>query len=252
MANIIRCKLPDGIHRFKPFTVADYRDFLLVRNDMLSKEIKEQKELVNELAADYFSEYPETWQQYIFLNVFTGSIGKTKIPIVYDCPKCGKTHKRIFNLEQEPLSDPILEINEITSVHFKFPEVNSENLQELVLQNIKGVTHDEKFYEWSSLDEQTKENIIDSIDFESFEKLIKNLKPIHFQLKLKCCGNESKIVYDDLHSVFNLLINPDEVFSFYEINHILIKNKYDQQAVMNMIPIERSMALSLIERDNKK
>jgi hypothetical protein len=45
MANIIRCKLPDGIHRFKPFTVADYRDFLLVRNDMLSKEIKEQKDI---------------------------------------------------------------------------------------------------------------------------------------------------------------------------------------------------------------
>ena len=34
MANIIRCKLPDGVHRFKPFTVEDYRDFLLVRNDI--------------------------------------------------------------------------------------------------------------------------------------------------------------------------------------------------------------------------
>ena len=252
MANIIRCKLPDGVHRFKPFTVADYRDFLLVRNDMVNKDVHEQSELVNELAEDYFGEYPESWRQYIFLNVFTGSIGKTKIPIVYDCPTCGKTHKRIFNISQDPLENPSLKLNDDTTLKFKFPETINDRLDELIIENLYEVEHQGKTYNWADLSTETKENIIDSIDFESLEELIKNLKPIHFQLRLKCCGPETKLVYDDLHSVFNLLINPDEVFSFYEINHILVKNKYDLQSVMNMIPIERSIALSLIEKDNKQ
>ncbi|MGZ7259794.1 T4 family baseplate hub assembly chaperone, partial [Streptococcus pyogenes] len=51
MANIIRCVLPDGVHRFKPFTVADYRDFLLVRNDMQHKTYEEQKVIIKELLA---------------------------------------------------------------------------------------------------------------------------------------------------------------------------------------------------------
>lgn len=56
MANIIRCKLPDGVHRFKPFTVADYRDFLLVRNDIEHRSPQEQKEIIADLIDDYFGE----------------------------------------------------------------------------------------------------------------------------------------------------------------------------------------------------
>ena len=43
MANIVRCELPDGVQRFKPFTVEDYRDLLLVRNDMNTKSEEDQK-----------------------------------------------------------------------------------------------------------------------------------------------------------------------------------------------------------------
>lgn len=53
MANIVRCEMPDGVHRFKPFTVADYRDLLLVRNDMNNKPVEEQKQLLDELLEDY-------------------------------------------------------------------------------------------------------------------------------------------------------------------------------------------------------
>lgn len=56
MANIIRCKLPDGVHRFKPFTVEDYRDFLLVRNDIEHRSSQEQKEIITDLIDDYFGE----------------------------------------------------------------------------------------------------------------------------------------------------------------------------------------------------
>jgi hypothetical protein len=68
---------------------------------------------------------------------------------------------------------------------------------------------------------------------------------------LSCC-ERTTLVYDNLESIFNLLINPDEVFPFYEINHILTKNNYSLDAVMNMLPAERSIVLKLIEKDNKK
>lgn len=252
MANIIRCKLPDGIHRFKPFTVADYRDFLLVRNDMISKSDEEQKNIINELAADYFGEYAETIQKYIFLHVFTGSIGKTKIPVTFECPTCGKVHKRLFNLStEEGLNNPTIPISDNVKLGFKFPTVECSDSGKLVLNSIDTVEFNDTVYKWADIAEESKMAIIDMIDIDKFEQIVKSLKPLYFELKLKCCS-EHTIIYDDLNSIFNLLINPDEVFPFYEINHILVKNNYDMTAIMNMLPSERSIALALIERDNKK
>ena len=250
MANIIRCVLPDGVHRFKPFKVSDYRDFLLVRNDMLTKSEEIQIDLIDELAGDYFGEYPKSWQSYIFLSVFTGSIGKTKIPIVYDCPICGKTHKKLFNISQDDLVNPRIKIDENAELIFKIPENIYHDSAKMIYDNIEIVIFNDIEYKWDELDEDTQSNIIDMIDIEKFEEIVKKLKPIHFELVLKCCDTRT-IVYDDLMSIFKLLINPDEVFSFYEINHILTKNSYDLNAVMNMLPAERSIALSLIERDRK-
>jgi|UniRef100_A0AB38ZCD0 hypothetical protein len=251
MANIIRCKLPDGVHRFKPFTVADYRDFLLVRNDMVSKDEEEQEVLVNELAADYFGEYPESWQHYIFLQAFTGSIGKTKIPIVFECPVCGKKTKRLFNLSQGPLDNPKVQLNDDTYISFKFPENLEDEPSQLILKNVDKIEYQGSTYNWMELSKETQDAIISMINFEKFEAIVKMLKPLHFEMKLKCC-EEHTLVYDDLCSIFKLLINPDEVFPFYEINHILIKNNYDINSIMAMLPAERSIALSLIEKDNKK
>lgn len=252
MANIVRCDLPDGIHRFKPFKVSDYRDFLLIRNDMIDKDIVEQDKIVNELAGDYFSELPKSWQPYAFLNVFTSSIGKTKIPIVFDCPKCGKTHKRLFNLKQDPLVNPTVKINDELLMKFKFPDNLETNLEQLILNNVQSVVYKGVEYKWHDLDKPTQDSIINSVDFESFEDLVKKLKPVYFSMSVGCCGETRNLVYEDLRSIFSLLINPDEVFSFYEINHILIKSKYSMEDIMNMIPVERSIALSLIEKDNKK
>lgn len=252
MANIIRCKLPDGVHRFKPFTVADYRDFLLVRNDMISKSYDEQQEIVSELAADYFGDYDPSIQKYLFLHVFTGSIGKTKIPVTFECPTCGKVHRKLFNISTESgISNPTIELNDDTKIVFKFPSREYDDSTKLILENITGIEFNNEKYEWESLDSETQMNVIDMIEIEKFEEIVKRLKPIYFELKLKCCGDHN-IVYDDLSSIFNLLINPDEVFPFYEINHILAKNNYDITSIMNMLPSERSIALALIERDNKK
>lgn len=251
MANIIRCKLPNGIHRFKPFKVSDYRDFLLVRNDMTNKSDEEQSTLVNELAEDYFHEFPKAWQQYIFLHVFTGSIGKTKIPVTYECPKCGKSHRRFFNIALDDLIDPSINLENDTTINFKFPEKIYSDSANLVIDSIKSVDYKGNNYNWNDLTNESKENIISLIDFEKFEYAVKKLKPIHLEMDLSCC-EKTTVVYDDLCSIFKLVINPDEVFPFYEINHILIKNKYDWGSIMDMLPAERTIALALIEKDNKK
>ena len=89
MANIVRCELPDGVQRFKPFTVEDYRDLLLVRNDMNTKSEEDQKQLIAELMDDYFHDHPVEYRPYIFLKVFLSSIGKTKIPVRMNPIKLG-------------------------------------------------------------------------------------------------------------------------------------------------------------------
>lgn len=250
MANIVRCVLPDGVHRYKPFTVEDYRDFLLIRNDMTSKAPDEQKKILDETIEEYFPDIPASWRPYAFLQVFTSSIGKTKIPISYECDKCKNKKRVLFNIQQKDLINPVIEVAGI-KIQFRFPENDSGDLISLVNDNIYSVTDSDSTYLWSDLSDSDKLAVIDAIDAESFEKIIKSMKPIYFELKLGCCSLRT-ITYTDILDLFKLLIHPDEVFTFYQINHVLVKNNYDLSSVMKMIPVERSIALSLIEKDVKK
>ncbi|ADG60098.1 gp51 baseplate hub assembly catalyst [Acinetobacter phage Acj9] len=251
MANIIRCKLPDGVHRFKPFTVSDYRDFLLVRNDLTDKDLNEQEELIDEMTLDYFPNYTKSRRHHIFLSAFLGSIGKTKVPIVYECPICGKEQKRLFNLSPKPLTNPVVELQDGISLEFNFPDEVSDDPAEMALNSVKAVYQNGNRFEWGNLPQEKRDEVLNLIEFDAFEKIIQAMKPFHYEMNLRCCESTT-LVYDDLCSIFKLLINPDEVFPFYEINHILAKHKYSIESIMNMLPIERSIALSLIEKDNKK
>lgn len=250
MANIVRCIMPDGVHRFKPFTVSDYRDFLLVRNDMNNKSPQEQKELVDELLADYFYEYPSSWRPYLFVKLFTASIGKTKIPVAFECSKCNKKKQVLFNLHQEPLVNPFIEVAGV-KIEFNFPDELVEDKTQMILDNIKSVSDDQGTYQWDSLDESQQLSVVDAIDFESLESLLKQMNPINFSVKFGCC-TKHVVEYTNIIDIFKLLLNPDEVFAFYQINHMLVKNQYDLDSIMNMIPIERNIALSLVEKDLKK
>lgn len=249
MANIIRCKMPDGVHRFKPFTVSDYRDFLLVRNDMTGKSEEEQIELLDEMLEDYFHEYPKSWRQYIFVQVFSGSIGKTKIPVTFECSTCKKNKQFLFNIALEPLTPPVIETSGL-KIKFKFPDEFTEDKTKLVLDNILTVQDETSTYNWKDLSEDDQVSVIDAIDLESFESLIKQMRPLNIEANFGCC-KKRKIVYDRLLEIFKLLINPDEVFSFYQVNHLLVKHHYNLESIMQMIPIERSIALSLVEKDLK-
>lgn len=250
MANIVRCVLPDGVHRFKPFSVSDYRDFLLIRNDMNTKTLDEQELILNEVIEEYFRDIPPAWRPYAFLQVFTSSIGKTKIPVSYECIECNKVKRVLFNLHQKALINPCVDVAGI-KIQFKFPDNDSGDLVSLIKDNIHSVSDSDSTYLWVDLSDDDRLNVINAIDSEAFEKIIKSMKPIHFELNLGCCKPRT-IVYNNILDLFKLLIHPDEVFTFYQINHVLVKNNYDLSSVMNMIPVERNIALSLIEKDIKK
>ncbi|ANA49533.1 baseplate hub assembly protein [Salmonella phage vB_SnwM_CGG4-1] len=250
MANIIRCVLPDGVHRFKPFTVADYRDFLLVRNDLLNKSSDEQTNILNELLNDYFHEFPETWRPHIFLKVFTGSIGKTKIPIAFSCPICGKKKQTLFDLSLDDLKSPEVEVAGI-KIYFNFPNKFYADKAQQINDNIRSILYNGTEILWENLSDEDKLQVIDAIDIDTLEKIISQMTPMSLTLKMKCCKTTT-IKYEDFLNIFCLLLNPDEVFSFYQINHMLVKNQYDMNSIMNMIPVERSIALSLVEKDNKQ
>lgn len=249
MANIIRCKMPDGVHRFKPFTVSDYRDFLLVRNDMGNKSEEEQIVLLDEMLEDYFGDYPKSWRPYMFVQVYSGSIGKTKIPVMYECSTCGKNKQFLFNMAQDELKAPSIEVAGL-KIEFNFPDEILEDKSEMILSTIKSVEDSNAKYSWASLSEEEQVAVIDAIDLESFESLMKQMAPIRFDIKFGCC-QKRHVVYERFIDIFRLLLNPDEVFSFYQVNHLLVKNHYNLESIMQMIPIERSIALSLVEKDLK-
>lgn len=252
MANIVRCELPDGVHRFKPFTVEDYRDFLLVRNDMNTKSIEDQKLLINELMADYFPDEPAEYHPYIFIKVFLSSIGKTKIPVQMPCSECGKKKQYLFNLNQPPLTYPVVEVAGL-KLTFARPKEMKDDLTLMILENIRTVEDSNGTYSWSELSEENQMTVIDAIDIKAFESIIDQMKPFNFILKTKCCKEEKIIKYDNILDIFKLLLHPDEIFTFYQINHrIISQGKYDLTSIMKMIPVERSITLSLIEKDLKK
>lgn len=250
MANIIRCALPDGNHRFKPFTVADYRDFLLVRNDMEHRTPEEQKEILSDIIDDYFSEFPKTWRPFIFLHVFAGSIGKTKMPVAFTCPECGKKKSTLFNIHQKELKCPEIEVAGI-KIKFNFPEVEYDDPAQMITENIASIFYNKKWIPWNELTEENQLQIIDAIDIDSLEKILEQMIPINLELKMHCCKKHD-LKYNNILDVFKLLLNPDEVFTFYQINHMLVKSQYDLNSIMNMIPVERGIALALIEKDTKK
>lgn len=249
MAKIIRCHLPTGVHRFEPFTVADYRDFLLIRNEIQTNPDDKYK-IIDELLEEYYGDYPEEYRGYIFLLVLTSSTGKSKIPVTFECPICGKSKRHLFNLEQAPLKTPTINTAGL-ELSFKFPKVFSEDYGQLFLDTIDGVKDSQGVYSWDSLDDDNKAQVIEAITYQDFETLIERLHPIYLSLTTRCCETH-KLVYDNIVDIFNLLLNPDEVFTFYQINHLLAKSNYSITDVMSMIPLERNIALSLVERDSKK
>ncbi|QLA10593.1 baseplate protein [Shewanella phage Thanatos-2] len=249
MSGIVRCELPDKVFRVNPFSVTDYRDLLLIRNDMEGKSRKEQEVILSEMLEDYFPTEKESHRAYIFMKRFTASIGKTFVPVKFVCPTCNATKLTRLDLTQKPIKD--YEINGYgVKIVIGFPDKFTE-LSEMISDNIKSIEFNSQVYLWKDLSEEEKLNVIDLIPVESLSEIEKNFKPVKAKFMASCCKS-TEVVYDNFLDLFLIILNPEEIFSFYQVNHLMIKKNYSLQDLMSMIPIERSIYLSLIEKDLKK
>ncbi|QPI13922.1 baseplate hub assembly catalyst [Serratia phage 4S] len=246
MANILRVKLPEGVQRFKPFTVADYRDLLLIRNDIVSKP-EEESQIIDEVLEEFFPEQPKVYRGFIFMNVFTGSIGKTKIPLEYTCPVCEKKHKMLLNLSKPELKEPSIECAGI-KLNFKLQDEITEDYDKIFLKAIDSVEYEGQKYSWDELDEDDKNQVIESITYDKFQEILEKLRPIHIERTISCC-NQYKLLIDSPISLFKLLLNPDEIFIFYRTNRSLNRAGYSNDDLMKLMPIERNIIIGMIEKE---
>lgn len=246
--NIIRIKLPDGVQRFKPFTVKDYRDFLLVSTEIKMNPSEEQI-ILDELLEEIYPDVDPAFREYIFLNVFTSSLGKTRVPLCFTCPTCKKERKMLLNLQVEALKPIVLETAGL-KIKFKYVKPSTDYAKTF-LEAIESVSDGINEYVWSELPEDVRDQVIDSISFSEFEEVVKQMHTIKIEQKIKCCETHD-LRYVGLLPLFKLLLNPDELFIFYRINHLLAKSNYSIGDVMNMLPVERGIALTLVEKDVKE
>lgn len=246
--NIIRIKLPDGVQRFKPFTVKDYRDFLLVSTEIKMNPSEEQT-ILDELLEEIYPDVDPAFREYIFLNVFTSSLGKTRVPLCFTCPTCKKERKMFLNLQVEALRPIVLETAGL-KITFKYVKPSSDYAKTF-LEAIERVSDGVNDYAWNELPEEVREQVIDSISFAEFEEVVKQMHTIKIEQKIKCCESHD-LRYVGLLPLFKLLLNPDELFLFYRINHLLSRSNYSVGDIMNMLPAERGIVLSLVERDVKE
>lgn len=246
--NIIRIKLPDGVQRFKPFTVKDYRDFLLVSTEIKMNPSEEQI-ILDELLEEIYPDVDPAFREYIFLNVFTSSLGKTRVPLCFTCPTCKKERKMLLNLQVEALKPIVLETAGL-KIKFKYVKPSTDYAKTF-LEAIESVSDGINEYVWSELPEDVRDQVIDAISFSEFEEVVKQMHTIKIEQKIKCCETHD-LRYVGLLPLFKLLLNPDELFIFYRINHLLAKSNYSIGDVMNMLPVERGIALTLVEKDVKE
>lgn len=244
--NIIRVKLPSGTVRFKPFTVEEYRNLLLIRNEMKSTP-QEKQEILDGLLEELYPEYSVFEREYIFLNVFLGSIGKTAINTQFTCPCCENKTRMVLRLAQPPLRNPELQVNNIT-FKFKLPERPDEP-DVLFNKTIDRIYDGENEYPWSDLADY-HEQLVDMISFDDFAKLSSQFCSVYVNQTVTCC-KKHVIKFTRLLDLFEILLNPDEIFNFYRINRALVRNEYSLTDIMQMLPIERSIALTLVEKEIK-
>lgn len=250
--NLVRCKLPEGVKRFPMINVSEYRDMLMVRTDMENRSDEEQKKIMDEMIEEMFPDLPENYRDYVFATVYLSSIGNTYIPIVVKCDKCGKEIKLNVNFEFGDLNHIDLQTKYGIRLKIKFPETKCDMVDHIT-NNILEVTDSVKTYKWEELSEIEQISVVSTIDFDSMKEFINKSNPLYKKITLKCCSNENIVIeLNDIVSMFKLFIHPDEISNFYKINHRLSQNNYDYNNIMSMKPMERTLALSLVEHDLKE
>lgn len=256
--NIIRIRYMDDVKRIQPFSVEELRDIILIRADLKNHDIKEQKRILNETLEELFPDVEEKYRGYFFIEKYIGSIGGSKLKIVVTCPTCKHETNMIIDLKQDAIENIRLEKENIV-LFFAYPneiyydENGTPSYDKIFLDNIKGIEYENKKYDWDELDDETKSNVIDIIEFSDFEYIINKMKIVRIYRRFTCkCKRIIEIEMDDILDIFKMSIDERSITIFYDINSILVKNGFSIRDIMGMIPIERTIYLNQIEKEVKE
>ncbi|AAX78629.1 protein of unknown function [Pseudotevenvirus RB43] len=241
MIDVIRVKLPCGVKRFPMFTVRDQLSFLLTSADMEGKTLTEQQQILDEILDILYPGYSKTEQENIFTKVYCVSFGKNVIKIrIKNKDSYAETFMQVkdYELQNEYALDDSLTLG------FRFPK-HRKSSEELFLECIQYVKQNDTRYEWESLDEDTKNAILDLVSITDMENIVK-------MLRKSCHVVVRDLEFSDLLTLYKILFNKSELNEFFKTNYLLNKNEVHIEPIMNASPMERSIYVAILAEDLKQ
>lgn len=242
MIDVIRVELPTGIKRFKMFTVSEQLRFLLTSSDMEKKTEQEQQTILDEVLDILYPGYSRTEQEYIFVKVYIASFGKDVIRIKV---KSKSKEQETFMIITNFILRNEYKIDDDLTLGFTFPKTRETN-DDMFIECISYIKFKDKKYPWNELSEETKNRVVDSVDFTA-------LKEIYTMLRKSCSVEIKKNEFaDTLLPLFRILFSKTEIEDFFRTNFYLNKNGLNIDTMMNISPMERTVYVALLADDLKR
>lgn len=242
---IIRFNVFDKKYRFRPFTVKEYRDLLLVRT-----ELDEDETALNDLLEYLFPDIEQDYRSSVFMKRYIATVGKDKLKMKYRCSTCDKNNMFIFNIKTDNIELKQYDVKKTNISLLIRPSILKEIKPKDFLENIEEVIIDQIHYKWIDLSDQEKEQVYQALDMVDIND-IKEQTLLYYQYKNKCCNDREVKIYNFI-DLYKILFTVDEIFEFYKTNRILTNKGYTNADLMDMLYVERTIALSLVYNEEKK
>ncbi|QDH49121.1 baseplate hub assembly protein [Pantoea phage Phynn] len=240
MVNVVRVKLLKGIKRFPLFTVKDHMSFIMTSADMEGKTPSDQQQILDEVLDILFPGLSRTEQECAFVKCYCASFGKNAIKVgIRSAKGVSETFMIIhdYDLQNE------YAVDENVTLGFTFPAGRGES-EKVFLECISYVIHNGTKYTWESLEEETKNNILDLVTMEDMEQIV-------LMLTKSCHVTVRDSTLHTLSPLFKVLFNKAEMMEFFKTNYLLNKNSLNIDNMMNCSPMERSIYIALLSEDLK-
>lgn len=241
MFDVIRVNLLDGVKRFPMFTVRDHLNFLLTSADMEGKPPSEKQIILDEILDILYPGYSKTEQEFIFIKVYCASFGRNAIKTSIKSKK-GTTEAFLHITDYQLCNE--YKIDDSITLGFNFPKTREIN-EDTFLHCISYILHNGTRYEWTSLDDDTKNSILDLVEVSDIEKIVEML--------IKSCHAVVRdMTISNLSILFNILFTKSEVNEFFKTNFLLNKNNIHVESIMNTSPMERLIYVALVAEELRK
>jgi len=240
MVDIVRVNLKNGVKRFPLLTVKDQLSFLLTSADMEGKTPTEQQIIVDEILDILYPGYSKTEQEHIFIKVYCASFGKNAIKVSI---KSAKGMAETFMVIHDYQLVREYPIDENLKLVFDFPRKRDVS-EDIFLDCIRQVEHNGQLHEWVSLDEPSKNAVLDMVTREDVENIVS-------MLIASCRVTIRETTISTLLPLFKILFNKSELNEFFKTNYLLNKNDLHVDTMMHCSPMERQIYVALLADDLK-